>query len=229
MMRSKTLRAHDLAIEICRQERLSYERMHVRTEALLCRFAQGQSSGLIDPDIGTAEAIKREKQRIRRTYIEIISGVRKFTEDEYSDFIWDVVRSNWFMEKAEMVLDSIEEMLDGQVTQDEYDPSEDFNREGKRLKTIIKKAYLNGRKKIISPKVICTEMDISKATYDRRLPDGIVLFGMLIWIYACRRELEDIEAGVVEKPDFYDRIISRGWHSTEFSTCSTLELEPQIQ
>lgn len=97
------------------------------------------------------------------------------------------------------------------------------------LKTIIKKAYLNGRKKIISPKVICTEMDISKATYDRRLPDGIVLFGMLIWIYACRRELEDIEAGVVEKPDYYDRIISRVWHSTEFSTCSTLELEPQIQ
>ena len=208
-MRSKTLRAHDLAMEICRQERLSYDRMHVLTEALLCRFAQGQSSGLIDPDIGTTEVILREKQRIRRLYIEIISGVRELTDAEFSDFIWDVVRSNWFMEKAEMVLDSIEEMLDGRVTQDEYDPSEDYNREGKKLKTIIKKAYLNGRKKIKSPKEVCSEMDISKATYDRRSPDGIVLFGILIWIYACRREREDIEAGIVEKSEYYDSIACR--------------------
>ena len=43
-------------------------------------------------------------------------------------------------------------------------------------------------------------------TYDRRLPDAVVLFGILMWIYANKREREDIEAGLVEKPDYYDEM-----------------------
>ena len=34
----------------------------------------------------------------------------------------------------------------------------------------------------------------------KETPDGIVLFGILMWIYARRREEEDIESGIVEVP-----------------------------
>ena len=47
-------------------------------------------------------------------------------------------------------------------------------------------------------------MEISEATYERRLPSAIVLFGILMWIYANRREQEDINAGIVEAPESDD-------------------------
>ena len=71
------------------------------------------------------EMIAKEKQRIRRRYIEIIGGIRHFTNEEYENFIWDVVRCRWFMDKADMILDSIEEMVDGKVTTTPYNPRQE--------------------------------------------------------------------------------------------------------
>ena len=38
---------------------------------------------------------------------------------------------------------------------------------------------------------------VCRATVFRKEPDAIVLFGALMWSYAMRRELEDIDAGVI--------------------------------
>lgn len=205
-MRRKTLRANDLAKELCRQVGFSYERIHYLAEALLCRYAEGQAKALIDPADETAELITKKKQEIRRRYLEIMSGIREFTEEEYSRFVWDVVRSRWFSEKADMVLGRIEEMIDGSITDSPYDPERDVKKEGKQLKTIIHDAYLNGKNKVKTPVEIYTAMEISKATYNRRLPDGVVLFGIVMWIYANRREKEDIDAGLVEMPEYYREV-----------------------
>ncbi len=77
-------------------------------------------------------------------------------------------------------------------------------REGKQLRTILKLSYLNGENRVMDMMEGCSEMEISDTTYKRRHPDAVVLFGILMWIYANRREREDINAGIVDKPPYYD-------------------------
>lgn len=203
-MRRINLRAENLAREICRQEKLAYDTVHCLAEALLCRYAIGRKA-LQGVGNQSLEVITKEKQRIRRKYIEIISGGHKYTDAEYEDFIWEVVRSRWFMEKADMIMDSIEEMVDGKISTTPYNPMNEEERrlEGKQLKTILKLAYLNSENQLKTKKEIMAEMEISEATFDRRHPVAIVLFGILMWIYANRREQEDINAGIVDKPVYY--------------------------
>lgn len=201
-MKRRNLRGGDLARELCRQEKLDYGRASYLSEALLCRYARGYSAALKGASNETLEMITRQKQDIRRRYIEIITGARDYTEAEFQDFIWDVVRSRWFQEKADMILDSIEELIDGRVTVSPYVPRKkgEARQEGKQMKTILKLAYVGGENQIMSKAEICREMEISDATYDRRHSVAVVLFGVLMWIYANRREQEDINAGIVDKP-----------------------------
>lgn len=138
-----------------------------------------------------------------------MTGKIPYSEAAYRDFAWDVVRSRWFIDKAEMILAAIEELVDDKVSDTPYDPknADEHKLEGKQLKTILKLAYLDTENKIMNKKEICTEMEISEATYDRRLPNAIVLFGILMWIYANRREQEDINAGIVEEPVYEDDLV----------------------
>ena len=190
-MKRKNLKAEDLARAICRQEKIGYETVHFLAEALLCRYAKGSGLALKGPNNMSKEMIAKEKQRIRRRYIEIIGGIRHFTNEEYENFIWDVVRCRWFMDKADMILDSIEEMVDGKVTTTPYNPRQEGENklQGKQLKTILRLAFLNGENQM--------------ATFNRRYPVAVVLFGILMWIYANRREQEDINAGIVDRPAYY--------------------------
>lgn len=203
-MRRKKLIAEGLAREICRQEKIAYGKVRCLAEALLCRYAVGRKA-LKGAGNESLEVITKEKQRIRRKYIEIISGGHNYTDAEYEDFIWEVVRSRWFMEKADMIMDSIEEMVDGKISTTPYNPRNEEERrlEGKQLKTILKLAYLSDKNQLKTKKEIMTEMEISEATFDRRHPVAVVLFGILMWIYANRREQEDINAGIVDKPVYY--------------------------
>lgn len=205
-MKRKRLRGHSLAVEICRQEGIAYDVVSIRTKALLCRYSIGQSEPLDRCDSNDAELITKMKQEIRREYIEIISGIRKYSDKDYWDFVWKVVRCKWFAGKVDMVLDAIEEIVDGQVSGTPYDPRREgeYCLEGKQFRTILKGTYLDKKTELKSKKNICTDMEISEATFNRRIEDAIVLFGILIWIYANRREREDIEAGIVDKPDYYD-------------------------
>lgn len=199
---SKRLKGEELAKELCRQEKLTFETVSLLTEALLCKYAVGRSQALKGPNNMTPEEIIKEKQYIRRRYIEIMTGVIPYSEQTYSDFAWDVVRTRWFMDKAEMILDAIEELVDGKVSDTAYNPSleGEHRLEGKQMKTILKMAYLGTENKIMNKKSICAEMEISETTYERRHPNAVVLFGILMWIYANRREQEDINAGIVENP-----------------------------
>ena len=202
-MRRKRISAHALAIEICRRENMSYQKVHELAEKLLERYARGQSDALRGNKYRKKifGSIQQEKQYIRRRYIEIIKGKKPYTDEDYEDFIWDVVTSRWFEEKAKMVLDRIELLVDGCVSGTSYDAEEDVHRQGKQIRTILKEAFLSGENNVMDEVSIYTGMEISRATYLRRRPDGIVLFGILMWIYARRREEEDIESGIVEAPE----------------------------
>ena len=74
-MKRKNLKAEDLARAICRQEKIGYETVHFLAEALLCRYAKGSGLALKGPNNMSKEMIAKEKQRIRRRYIEIIGGI----------------------------------------------------------------------------------------------------------------------------------------------------------
>lgn len=200
-MKRSYISAHDYAIEQCRKEKLDYKRVKKLAEKLLKRYAEGQE-GWNHGGTLTPEEIRKEKQSIRRRYIEIILGIKEYTEEEIGDFIWDVVSSAWFREKADATLDKIEYTLDGHVTRKEYNPQEDYQLQGIQVKHFLRKAYLNGKNRIKSEEDIWKEMSISRATLKRRKPDAIVLFGLLMWKYTVKRELEDIANGVVEEPDY---------------------------
>ena len=96
-------------------------------------------------------------------------------------------------------------MVDGKVTTTPYNPRQEGENklQGKQLKTILRLAFLNGENQIMSKQEICSEMEISEATFNRRYPVAVVLFGILMWIYANRREQEDINAGIVDRPPYY--------------------------
>lgn len=200
-MRRRSISAHELAIEICRREKLCYFSVKRLAEKLLKRYSEGQNPAIKGVGL-SPEAIRKEKQSIRRRYIEIIMGIKPFTEEEIRDFIWDVVSSGWFESKAQMVLDEIEKLVDGQIAGREYLPTEDYLNQGIQIRYILSNAFLKGRNSIKEDKTIWTEMEISRATMKRRKADGIVLFGMVMWIYAKKREMEDVENGIVEALDY---------------------------
>lgn len=208
-MRKKIISAQKLAILLCRMEGLEYKTVKNLTEKLLSMYAVGQSKPVKESRQRNYQTIHEEKQGIRRRYIEIIIGKRKFTDDEYEDFILDVVTSNWFIEKADAILNEIEKQVDRDTSDGEN--TEDMTSEGKQIKKILKESYLMGKNNVKSDKMIYTEMGISRATLFRRREVGEVIFGMLMWYYAKRREYEDIMAGIVEMPDDkeYMALISR--------------------
>ena len=135
-MRRKNISAQRLAILLCKQEGLSYKTVKDLTEKLLSMYAIGQSQAVKGARLRKYMTIQEEKQGVRRRYIEIITGKRKFTEGEYEDFILDVVTSNWFKEKADMILDEIERQVDGVVSADES--VEGMDMEGKQIKKILR-------------------------------------------------------------------------------------------
>ena len=202
-MRRKRISAHALAIELCRRENMSYKKVHEHSCELLERYAKGQSDPLRWNKFRkkTFGSIQQEKQNIRRRYIEIIKGKKPYSDEEYEDFVWDVVTSRWFLEKATMILDLIELLVDGSVSGTDYDVDLDARNQGKQIRRILKDLFLRGENNVKDGKAIYVGMGISRATYFRRRPDGIVLFGILMWIYAKRREEEDIEAGIVDRPE----------------------------
>ena len=187
------LTARQLAIEICRKERLDYNTVFRQSKKLLERycFACGK------PDDMSPEEIKQHKQEIRRKYINIIKKKGRFTEEDYEDFIWDVVRAPWFEAKSEMILDERERMLDGEISKGGFDYEKDRDHEGKRLRIILKERFLRGKNNIKSEETIGTIIGVCRATVFRKEPAAIVLFGALMWRYAMKRELEDIAAGIV--------------------------------
>ena len=108
-----------------------------------------------------------------------------------------------------MILDEIERQVDQDIPDGEM--KEDMTLEGGQIKKILRELYLLGKNNIKSPEAIYTDMGISRATLFRRRDAGEVIFGMLMWNYAKRREYEDILAGRVERPDDeeYMKLISR--------------------
>lgn len=201
-MRRKNISAQRLAILLCKMEGLDYKTVKDLTEKLLSMYAVGQSKPVKESRQRKYQTIQEEKQGIRRRYIEIIIGKKKFTDEEYEDFILDVVTSNWFKEKADNILDEIEKKATRVVPDDGC--KDNTTTEGKQIKKILKEAYLSGENNIKSDKTILTDMGISRATLFRRRDAGVVIFGMLMWYYAKHREYEDIIAGIVDKPDDED-------------------------
>lgn len=195
-MKVSRMTAHDLANEICETEGLAYNDIYVMAKALLIRYSKGRtyaSEQCVDET-----AITKQKQSIRRRYINIMKDRLNYNEQDYKEFIWDVVKASWFLDKARMILDKIEVLVDGAIDNKAYDPVTDREQEGKLLRTIITKAYLTGKHSSKVDDAITTLLELPRSTYYKKKKDAVVLFGILMWIYAKRREDEDVESGIIE-------------------------------
>ncbi len=195
-MKASRLTAHDIANEICRTEGVAYDDIYKMAKALLVRYSRGQSYASEKCEDETV--ITKQKQSIRRRYINIMKDRTNYSEQDYTEFVWDVVKASWFLEKARMILDKIEMLVDGAIDARTYDPIKDRELEGKLLKTIITKAYLTGKYSAKVDNAVTTLLELPRSTYYRKKKDAVVLFGILMWTYAKRRENEDIELGIIK-------------------------------
>ncbi|RKM56801.1 hypothetical protein D6855_14120 [Butyrivibrio sp. CB08] len=191
--------AHVLALEICEREGFRYEDAHTFAKDLLCRRVDGQALAAQEKQNDDPEYIKHQKQHIRRWYMYLAEkmGDNWDRDQEYRSFIWEVVRAPWFDEKANMVLDQMEKMLDGSNLGREFIPGEDELTEGIMLRTIIYELYLRGRNTIKTDDQVMEMLFIKRSTYYKKKKDAITLFAVIMWVYAKRREQEDIEKGIV--------------------------------
>lgn len=191
--------AHVLALEICEREGFRYEDAHTFAKDLLCRRVDGQALAAQEKQNDDPEYIKHQKQHIRRWYMYLAEkmGDNWDRDQEYRSFIWEVVRAPWFDEKANMVLDQMEKMLDGSNLGREFIPGEDELTEGIMLRTIIYELYLRGRNTIKTDDQVMEMLFVKRSTYYKKKKDAITLFAVIMWVYAKRREQEDIENGIV--------------------------------
>ena len=197
--KGNNITAHELALEICAREGFKYDDAHTFAKDLLCRRVDGQALAAQEKRNNDPEYIKHQKQHIRRWYMYLAEkmGDNWDRDQDYMNFIWEVVRAPWFDEKAFMVLDQMEMMIDGKNLGREYVPGEDELTEGLILRTIIHELFLRGKNTAKTDEQLMDILFIKRSTYYKKKKDAITLFAVIMWVYAKRREDEDIEMGIV--------------------------------
>lgn len=212
-MPRKRITAKKLALELCGAEKLEADGVGLFAEDLLERILPGGVLAEGEPKTKGPEDITNEKQDIRHRYIGLVEKFIPTTfdftprevdpnekEKEFKEFIWDVVRDQWFDGKAVMILDRIEKMLDGEVSGTEYDPEEDAGKEGKLVRAILYESYFKKDGPVPSDEDLAKKFYIHRNTVGDKRKYGAILFGILMWIYAKTREKEDIDKGIIPKP-----------------------------
>ena len=178
----RQMTAEKLAKEICEQEGFEYTDIIDFSEDMLIRKLAGEVIG--GDKNKTPEQIVAEKLRLRHWYILLAEQMpNKYNNltvipipKEYGDrgkFIWELVRTGWFDGKTYMVLDQIETMLDGSVSDTPYDPETDRHMEGKLVRTILAESFFLGKKNKLTKKAFAAKLDIHETTFDKKRDAGM--------------------------------------------------------
>ncbi|SEL12533.1 hypothetical protein SAMN04487770_10662 [Butyrivibrio sp. ob235] len=211
MPKDNRLTAEKLATSLCERAGFKLEDCKEFAEEMLTLLVAGQVVGEVGGSDRTPEGIQRSKLRLRHWYILLVEQLPNiFNEDpiepipiEYGNrdnFIWELVRSPWIMGKSTDVLDYIERMLDGKVSGTPYDPDKDRRKDGKLIRKIIEECFITGDSKSLTNEALAERFGISVSTLENKKDAGMAIFGMLMWLYSVRREIEDMDAGIIPRP-----------------------------
>lgn len=212
MPKGTRMTAEKLAAELSRQEGFNKKASSEFSEDMLTRLLAGQVVGEEDPKNKLPEVIKGQKLRLRHWYILLVDQIPNVFNhdepepipDEYGDrddFIWELVRTIWIKGMSNVMLDKIERMLDGVVSGTPYDVEKDKRKDGKLVRTIITECFFTGEASSLTNEEYARQLQISRSTLESKKEAGMAIFGLLMWIYAVRREMEDIEDGIIPRPE----------------------------
>lgn len=204
--------AEKLAAKLAKQTGFKVQDAADFSEEMLTLLVAGQVVGGVDGYEETAEKITAGKLRLRHWYILLVEQLPNilYTDPiepmpkEYGtreDFIWELVRTCWIIGKSTDILDMIETMLDGRVSGTPYDIEKDRRRDGKLVRTIIEECFITGVCKSFSKERLAERYGISVSTLDSKKNAGMAIFGLLMFLYAVRRENEDMEKGIIPRPE----------------------------
>ena len=210
--------AEKLAAKLAKQTGFKVQDAADFSEEMLTLLVAGQVVGGVDGYEETAEKITAGKLRLRHWYILLVEQLPNilYTDPiepmpkEYGtreDFIWELVRTCWITGKSTDILDMIETMLDGRVSGTPYDIEKDRRRDGYiwiadvSLCCQKRKCFITGVCKSFSKEQLAERYGISVSTLDSKKNAGMAIFGLLMFLYAVRRENEDMEKGIIPRPE----------------------------
>ena len=210
-MPDNRLTAEKLAAKIAKQTGFDEQDASDFSEEMLLLLVAGQVVGEVDGYNTSPEAIEKEKLRLRHWYILLVEQLPNvFNKDPIepipkkygsrSDFIWELVRTLWITGKSTDILDKIEIMLDGSVSGTPYNIETDRRKDGKLVRTIIEECFITGECKSFSKEQLAERYGISISTLDNKRQAGMAIFGMMMFLYATKRECEDMKKGIIPWP-----------------------------
>ena len=212
MQKITRMTAERLAEELCKQEGFDVKDASDFAEDMLTRLLAGQVVGEEDANNKLPHVIQAQKLRLRHWYILLVCQMPNiFNHDEpepmpaefggRGDMIWELVRTSWIKGKSDKMLDKIERMIDGSVSGTPFDPEKDKRKDGKLIRKILSDCFFTGEASSLTNEEYARQLLISRSTLESKKAAGMAIFGIMMWIYAVRREMEDIEDGIIPRPE----------------------------
>ena len=122
-------------------------------------------------DIIETEAKKtEEKKKMRHEYLLLMQGVKKVDQRK---FVLAALSTSWIDEKIEMIINEIADLCDN----------------GTLYRTILIETYL--KEKPLKREELYRACGLGRTAYFDRRKEALLLFGILTYKYAHRREQED--------------------------------------
>ncbi|WP_029319508.1 hypothetical protein [Butyrivibrio sp. AE3004] len=167
----------------CREAGFSEGRVYVLCMLLCESYREKYLNALADDEIKemTPEAIEASKRECRDLFLYLFTKPAEENIDEQKELIDKLIKLIWFRGKIDYILDKV---LDFKG-----------NGNGYVYKMLVKLSYFDEEYR--TNKDIYTKLDVCKTDFYPKRDIGVILFGISMWIYALRRQKEDMEAGII--------------------------------
>ncbi len=143
------------------------------------------------PATHTKEEITASKLSVRADFLEAVTVPMEESEGEQDRITKEVVELPWIDEKLEIIIMKMK----------------DYPKVGKRYAEILDACYFHPVEELDEvtgePKDIWEVIGMSKSRFYARHREAVMLLGIELWRYAKRREIEDMENGIIPWHDIY--------------------------
>lgn len=177
---------------LCYREGLLGQNVFDTCYSMLKEFRKKRYEKLNEPPKKhTKEEITASKLNVRRDFLEAVTVPMEESEGEQERIIKEVVELPWLDEKLEMITTAMQ----------------DYPNVGKLYAEILDKCYFHPVEEINEDtgkkKEIWEIMLMSRSRFYARHREAVMLLGIELWRYAKRREIEDMENGIIPWHDIY--------------------------
>ena len=143
------------------------------------------------PKTHTKEEIAESKLNVRADFLEAVTVPMEESEGEQDRIISEAVELPWIDEKLDAISTKMKE----------------YPKVGKLYAEILDVCYFHPVEELDEvtkePKDIWVVLGMSRSRFYARHREAVMLLGIELWRYAKRREIEDMENGIIPWHDIY--------------------------